>query len=294
MSQNASGKASDSSTVNVKSDSVECPTCGKSDFDSRQYMKIHHVNAHGESIAGEDVECEHCGEITRKRPHEIEDFDKNFCSDECSAQYKRENRGGENHHNYKGGKNEYECDFCGESIHRYASQTQIYKNVFCDRECHHKYQNATNQNVGKIESKWSTYECENCGCGVERLDSQVNEDENVFCGKGCKDKHHSKRMRGSDNPCWDGGEYEKYYGANWDEQRERALERDNYSCECCGVGKQEATLSVHHIHKIRYFKNQYDAPTWWQKANRLTNLVTLCFSCHGRWEGIPLRPDTNS
>jgi len=290
MSKSASGKATGSSIVNTKSDSVECPTCGKSDFDSRHYMKIHHANAHDESIAGEDVECAYCGEITTKRPHEIQDFDENFCSIECSNQYKRENRGGENSPNYRGGKTECECEYCGSEILRYKSQQ--YEKTFCDKECHKKYQNESKENTGRVESKWSTYECGSCGCEVERLDSAVKHVNNIFCSKECKDKHHSKRMKGSNNPCWEGGEFEDYYGANWEEQREKTLIRDDYTCQYCGVDSDESMLSVHHIQKLRYFKKQYDAPVWWEKGNRLENLVSLCFSCHGKWEGIPLRPDT--
>ncbi|WP_206536580.1 HNH endonuclease [Halorubrum tebenquichense] len=47
-------------------------------------------------------------------------------------------------------------------------------------------------------------------------------------------------------------------------------------------------LHVHHITRFGAFDS-------YQKANRLENLVTLCRSCHlGKWEGIPLRPDTRS
>jgi predicted HNH restriction endonuclease len=44
-------------------------------------------------------------------------------------------------------------------------------------------------------------------------------------------------------------------------------------------------LHVHHIIPARQFKNA-------QRRNRTDNLITFCVSCHRRWEGIPLKPDT--
>jgi 5-methylcytosine-specific restriction endonuclease McrA len=48
---------------------------------------------------------------------------------------------------------------------------------------------------------------------------------------------------------------------------------------------------VHHIRPLRVFKEEYDEPEWYELANDLDNLVSLCASCHHKWEGIPLRPD---
>jgi 5-methylcytosine-specific restriction endonuclease McrA len=97
-------------------------------------------------------------------------------------------------------------------------------------------------------------------------------------------------MQDEGNPRWDGGDYRNYYGPNWDGQKVKAKERDNYQCQLCAVSNNEATLSVHHNTKIKVFKRKFDAPEWWQRGNALNNLVTLCLSCHGLWEGIPVRP----
>jgi 5-methylcytosine-specific restriction endonuclease McrA len=45
-----------------------------------------------------------------------------------------------------------------------------------------------------------------------------------------------------------------------------------------------AKLDVHHIKPAQAF----DDPT---ARNAMENLVTLCRSCHKKWEGIPLRPE---
>lgn len=87
----------------------------------------------------------------------------------------------------------------------------------------------------------------------------------------------------------DTAEFEPYYGQNWHEQRQQALERDNYECRVCGLTEEqhqaahEQSLHVHHIKPLRTFDDPED-------ANTLDNLVALCKGCHNRWEGIPLRP----
>lgn len=92
---------------------------------------------------------------------------------------------------------------------------------------------------------------------------------------------------GEEHWSWNGGSESVYYGANWAEQRDAARERDDHECQVCGHGGSDRALDVHHIHPIR----TYDTP---EKANTLDNLITLCRSCHRRWEGIPLRPEVSA
>lgn len=82
-----------------------------------------------------------------------------------------------------------------------------------------------------------------------------------------------------DNPAWKGGA-PKYYGPNWDEQRARALDRDNHECQRCGSANN---LVVHHHAPIRIWRNDSDKDI--EDANQLWNLVTLCEECHGAIEG---------
>jgi len=41
---------------------AQCPTCDRTDFKSKHGMKIHHFQAHDESLAKKIVECEECSE----------------------------------------------------------------------------------------------------------------------------------------------------------------------------------------------------------------------------------------
>jgi 5-methylcytosine-specific restriction endonuclease McrA len=73
-------------------------------------------------------------------------------------------------------------------------------------------------------------------------------------------------------------------GEGWPEARRRALERDGFECQQCGLTHEEHKqrddlfppnkgLHVHHIVPFRTF----DDP---EEANRVANLVCLCASCH--------------
>jgi len=65
------------------------------------------------------------------------------------------------------------------------------------------------------------------------------------------------------------------FGTNWREQREKALERDDFECRKCG---DEESLQVHH-RKPRYTYRDSDVLEI-EESNRLHNLVTLCKTCH--------------
>lgn len=105
------------------------------------------------------------------------------------------------------------------------------------------------------------------------------------------DMYHGAEA-GEKHPNWKGGDI-YYYGPNWKEQRSKARERDNYTCQGCGIkeSEYEKELSVHHIIPLRDFKTEDNFN--YEQANDLSNLVTLCSSCHSRWEGLPLRPQYN-
>lgn len=80
------------------------------------------------------------------------------------------------------------------------------------------------------------------------------------------------------------------YGRNWEEQRQRCLERDNYECRSCGLTQEEHKekhgfgLDVHHVVPLRKFDDPKD-------ANSLGNLVAACRTCHRQYEGLPVFPE---
>lgn len=103
--------------------------------------------------------------------------------------------------------------------------------------------------------------------------------------------HPNYGITGEDHWCWKGG-FDRHYGANWYKQTEKARKRDNHECQRCGIAQQDCSraLDVHHRKRLGWFKKKYDAPEWWEKGNRLSNLVTLCDNCHRKVEQWPVQP----
>ena len=65
------------------------------------------------------------------------------------------------------------------------------------------------------------------------------------------------------------------YAGRWKAQSDAARKRDSHTCQHCGITRQEygRTLDVHHIRRFHDFASAAE-------ANVLSNLITLCRSCH--------------
>jgi DEAD/DEAH box helicase domain-containing protein len=95
----------------------------------------------------------------------------------------------------------------------------------------------------------------------------------------------SENLYGPQNPLYT-GQYDGYYGPNWNRQRNRARERAGYKCQHCGVPEKNLSreLDVHHIKPFASFEYVANENDNYKQANRLSNLVALCSSCHTRAE----------
>jgi len=71
------------------------------------------------------------------------------------------------------------------------------------------------------------------------------------------------------------GEGKELFGSNWYKQREKALERDNFSCQICN---SETNLHVHHDKQRSTYRDSevFDV----SESNKLENLHSLCENCH--------------
>jgi DEAD/DEAH box helicase domain-containing protein len=67
------------------------------------------------------------------------------------------------------------------------------------------------------------------------------------------------------------------YGTGWGIIRLRVRERDDYRCQNCGLLEATREHDVHHKIPFRAFTSA-------EEANKLSNLVTLCPTCHRRVE----------
>ena len=238
-------------------ESTECPTCGDG-FDTNRGMLQHHTIVHGESLTDITKECDQCGHEFTKTRAKINNHENNFCSSECQ-------------HEFATDRVVIDCFMCGKEVERIPSNA--YRRAFCSSDCQSKYNSevltgadALHWEGGKIQS-----ECDRCGDVFKHHGHRVGR----FCSNDCFHAHLSENAK----------ESSPYYGSSWEAQREKALQRDGHQCAICG---SEATLDVHHIQPFRAFGVENH-----KEANQLNNLITLCRKHHSRWEGIPLRPQTD-
>ncbi len=68
------------------------------------------------------------------------------------------------------------------------------------------------------------------------------------------------------------------YGKDWEKIRQNVLQRDQFKCQACGKDEKNR-LEIHHKTPFKMFKNK-------AQANDLSNLVTLCASCHREAEAM--------
>lgn len=285
MSENRPGQGAtlidfDGGRKESADDAHVCPTCGEAGFDTRKNMKIHHTHAHGESIAGESVECDNCGEQFQRTPSEIERYEHSFCSEVCKGEWQSENHIGEDNPRWEGGRSTYECVICGSEEERYECET--YDDVVCSIECNKALTSWANRGETLVER-----DCDYCGETYETKPAWDRKQEHGYCSRECADDAHSDRMGGDGNPRWEGGDiHDTYCGPNWESKRQQVLDRDNHACARCG---SEHELQVHHIKPRREFitDGEYD----YTNANQLNNLVTLCNVCHPTVEAWSLRID---
>ena len=90
----------------------------------------------------------------------------------------------------------------------------------------------------------------------------------------------SKAFTGSNHPNWQGGSHKMdKRGAGWQRLRKQVMKRDNYKCCHCGIDRDQQferygrDFSINHIIPFHQSGNTI-------KANKLSNLETLCDSCH--------------
>lgn len=221
--------------------------CDKSCFDEWQKNK-------------EIVECENCGKEFEKIPSKIERKDHHFCSRSCYREWRSKEVRGKNHPGWN--RIEISCENCGKVIDRLPSEVEAREHNFCSRECLNEWKK--NQRI--------EVECQNCGRKFEKIPFRARKAENHFCSKECR----IEWSKGENHPNWKGG-YNPLYPPNWLEQRKKAIERDNHLCQLCGAEEESIEHNVHHIVPYIAFDEG-------KEANRLSNLITLCDSCHNRAE----------
>lgn len=138
-------------------------------------------------------------------------------------------------------------------------------------------------------------DCACCGESISRYQYHVDRSDDLFCSEEC----FYSWLRDGNAPS--GENHHQYkantntpnYGPSWPPQRRRAKQRDGHKCQSCGISSKEhnekygSDLHVHHIKPWHEFDDH-------KERNRLSNLITLCVSCHGKWESIPIEPQVKN
>jgi 5-methylcytosine-specific restriction endonuclease McrA len=114
----------------------ECPECGRT-FKNTHGMKIHYESQHSGSVAGVEVLCDNCGDITRK--HESRLSPPNYCCRSCRDDHSAWNAEGEDSYLWNGGTEWLECDWCDGEFEEHESSRTGDK-TFCSSECYAEYQ----------------------------------------------------------------------------------------------------------------------------------------------------------
>lgn len=192
--------------------------------------------------------CLECGKIFYIWPSEIKFGKGKYCSRVCAALSKSNSI-------------TKVCIGCGKSFKVKPSDMAMGRGNYCSKKCRD-----SSHNLNLI--------CDICGKLYKRRKANVRSNRH-YCSQGCYWKAKRVTSTGSSNPMWRGGR-RHYRGANWYQQRELAYKRDNGICQYCGVTKSSdnSKCNVHHIKPFRTFNGNY------MEANLLSNLITLCKSCH--------------
>lgn len=216
--------------------------------------------------------CQRCGkeyQVKKSREHRSK-----FCSKACA-----------------GNRYSAQCGQCGKTYQVKAAESE--RTHFCSRSCYAKWMSnrtgADNPLYNSVE-----VQCSNCGNLLIRTPSYVKTRKEIFCNSTCYGEWISLNRSGENAHSWLGGT-KKWRGASWKRQRVMALNRDNHTCQHCGITQkmldktniQSAKLQVHHIVPFRQFGSDRE-----NEANALTNLVSLCPTCHMKAENelIPIQP----
>jgi 5-methylcytosine-specific restriction endonuclease McrA len=228
------------------------------------------------------VVCDYCGKEFEKWPSQIGGW-KNFCSQKCFQEFNK----GENHFCYgsrlsietrikiskaRKGKN---YGRVGAKHPMYGKKHSLETRLKMSKALKGKFAGSNHPMYGKKHSE--SYK--------KMMSNRMSGRKNPCYGrKGPLSPMYGRRGKdapgygkcGALNPNWTGGK-KGYRGPGWERVRQQVLKRDNFTCQHCGARND---IHVHHI--IPYRKT---------KDNSLSNLITLCRSCHTKMDMAFIRKE---
>ncbi len=201
----------------------------------------------------QSLTCPTCGEHFKQKIPPAKANRTHYCSRQC-ADYAMRITG-----------RERPCPQCGTKFETWVYRPTMYCSQVCQGKAHSKPENQV------------TVYCKTCSKPYIVHKSFVEKRNTKYCSRECMGAGMSILKRGENNPNYRGGSI-SYRGPNWRRQSRRARKRDGYTCQICGKKPKGRRCHVHHIKPYREFNDD------WQSANDLSNLITLCDSCHSSVE----------
>ena len=192
----------------------------------------------------------------------------NSCNS-CSTKERYKNP--KNNPNYKGGitSKEYFCK-CGNKI---GLSSGVYGAGLC-KVCAHIGENNPNYKDGRCSKQY--YCIENCGREISYNNWKKGNKRCLSCNAKYLFKVGIINNSGKNNGCWQGGKsFEPYTLEFTKKLKEQIRQRDNYTCQNCGMTEEEHIIvrgQVLHVHHIDYDKQNC----------KEDNLITLCHYCNTR------------
>lgn len=230
------------------------------------------------------TECANCSAELQLYPSDYEVSEHNYCSQECHYEHNQERYSGDG--NPRSTLVEVDCSNCGETLQRPHWKRENNKRHFCDYQCMGNWygENLTGEDSPNWK-RFPTKECKWCGKSYKIKPSE--KDRSNFCSMECRDDWKAEAFQGSNNPAYAGGRLTNM-GANWEEQRVKAIMRGLGRCQDCGMPENDHVnvfgegLSVHHIVPRKEFMDGgvFD----YENGNDIDNLRPLCRPCHGTYD----------
>ncbi len=233
--------------------------------------------AAAQRLQGTILTCGACGTDFYIKRDQLNRSPEHWCSRQCADIGRR--------------KGEYRtCKVCDTSFYMHPSYITQAKRTgeYCSMQCYDKvksqiltpiHQNRSeswNRNISKAKKGKPnlkarrpprTIVCKQCGY------------ERIFRGRQA---YLAKQAQFCSTECWyawarinkwEGKRPPIYYGRSWRSQAKLARERDDHTCQNCGRRQYNPRHDVHHTVPFRGFDDS-------EEANALSNLITLCHSCH--------------
>lgn len=147
---------------------------------------------------------------------------------------------------------------CGVTFHC-TTWYDVKRREFCSRPCRSQHH--------AQHSDRTPRPCKNCGKVMHLAPYQLAR-EKSFCSRSCSNSYNNS---GDKNPFWEGGN-----ATFW---KQKARERDGFTCQFPGCGVRHEGQGTHAHHKV---------PAGAGGEDVLENLVTMCSKHHREIEGLLL------